>query len=170
MRIGIDVGGTHTDAVIVSDKGVVAAAKVVTDHDHLLISVLSALTEVLKESDSSGVSGVTLSTTLTTNAILEGKSDRVGVIVSSGPGIDPANYSIGDSYSVIEGSIDHRGVERKKLDRPQLGAAVKRCKSLGINAYAAVTKFSTRNPDHELSIEEGIGGKSGIIKIGRAHV
>jgi N-methylhydantoinase A/oxoprolinase/acetone carboxylase beta subunit len=166
MRIGIDVGGTHTDAVIVGENGIVSAAKVVTDHDHLLTSVLSALTEVIKESDSSMVSGVTLSTTLTTNAILEGKIDKVGVIVSSGPGIDPANYSIGDSYFVIEGSIDHRGEERKKLERSQIEAAVKSCKSRGMHAYAVVTKFSTRNPDHELAIEEGIGEKSGFITAG----
>jgi N-methylhydantoinase A/oxoprolinase/acetone carboxylase beta subunit len=166
MRIGIDVGGTHTDAVIVSDRGIVAAAKVVTDHDHLLTSVLSAVTGVLKEADSSSVTGVTLSTTLTTNAILEGKADEVGVMVSSGPGIDPANHKIGDSYFVIEGSIDHRGAERKKLDSVQLEAAVESCKARGINAYAAVTKFSTRNPDHELAIEECIGNERGIITAG----
>ncbi len=156
MRIGVDVGGTHTDAVLVGKEGIASSTKVVTDHEDLLNSVLSALRGVLGNVDSKRIKAITLSTTLTTNALLEGKTDRVGVIVSSGPGVDPAHHRIGDAYFVIDGSIDHRGEERKALNRLQLEEAVASCRDQGIRAYAVATKFSTRTPEHELIMESSI--------------
>jgi len=166
MRIGLDVGGTHTDAVLIGDKGIIATAKVVTDHELLLNSVLSALKEVIRGADQKSIEAVTLSTTLTTNALLEGKADRVGVIVSSGPGIDPHHFRIGDAYFVIDGSIDHRGIEKKALDNKQLDHAVRACREKSIRAYAVATKFSTRNSTHELLMEAGIGGEADVITAG----
>ena len=166
MRIGLDVGGTHTDAVLMGSNGIIATAKVVTDHEHLLNSVLSALEKVMRDADHLGIEAVTLSTTLTTNALLEGKADRVGVLVSAGPGIDPKHFCIGDAYFVIDGSIDHRGLEQEPLDNDQLDHAVKSCKKAGIRAYAVATKFSTRNPAQELLMEASIGGDADVITAG----
>ncbi len=166
MRIGLDVGGTHTDAVLVGNKGIATTAKVLTDHDDLLKSVLAALREVLKGTDPQGIKGITLSTTLTTNALLEGKADRVGVLVSSGPGIAPDNYRIGDAYFIVDGVIDHRGQERKALDKRQLEDAVATCRNQGIRAFAVASKFSTRNPDHELIMESAIGRDADFITAG----
>ncbi len=166
MRIGLDVGGTHTDAVLVGKKGIIATAKVKTDHEQLLNSVLPALKEVLGEADRKNIENITLSTTLTTNALLENKTDQVGVIVSSGPGIDPQHYRIGDAYFIIDGSIDHRGLEKRSLDKKQLEQAVNDCRDRGIKAYAVATKFSTRNPDHELLMESAIGRDASVITAG----
>ena len=166
MRIGLDVGGTHTDAVLVGKEGIVSSTKVVTDHDDLLTSVLSAFREVLGSVDPKRIEAITLSTTLTTNALLEEKANRVGVIVSSGPGIDPAHFSIGDAYFVVDGSIDHRGEERKALDRRQLEEAVENCRNQGIMAFAVATKFSTRNPIHELRMESSIDRDADVITAG----
>jgi N-methylhydantoinase A/oxoprolinase/acetone carboxylase beta subunit len=166
MRIGLDVGGTHTDAVLIGKEGIVSSSKVVTEHDDLLKSVLSALREILGNVDPKRIEAITLSTTLTTNALLEEKADRVGVIVSSGPGIEPAYHRIGDAYFVVDGSIDHRGEERKPLDRQQLEEAVASCREQGIRAYAVATKFSTRNPSHELRMESIIDRDADVITAG----
>ena len=166
MRIGLDVGGTHTDAVLVGKEGIVSSAKVITDHDDLLKSVLSAFREILHNIDPKRIEAITLSTTLSTNALLEEKADRVGVIVSSGPGVDPAHHRIGDAYFVVDGSIDHRGEERKILDRRQLEESVASCRNQGIRAFAVATKFSTRNPMHELLMESSIDRDADVITAG----
>ena len=166
MRIGLDIGGTHTDAVLVGKEGIVSSAKVVTNHDDLLNSVLSAFREILVNIDPKRIEAITLSTTLSTNALLEEKADRVGVIVSSGPGVDPEYHRIGDAYFVVDGSIDHRGEERKTLDRRQLEDAVASCRNQGIRAFAVATKFSTRNPGHELLMESSIDRDADVITAG----
>lgn len=156
MILGLDVGGTHTDAVIVGDDGIVASYKTVTDHDNLLASTSLAIREVMNLASVKTVDKINLSTTLSTNAIVQNKTERTGVIVSSGPGIKAENFSpCGDFYE-ISGSIDHRGVEQKRLNKYELKAAFEDLKQKGIKVFSAVTKFSTRNPDHENIIKEEI--------------
>ncbi|SOB59339.1 Acetophenone carboxylase alpha subunit [Pseudodesulfovibrio profundus] len=155
MLLGIDVGGTHTDAVAVTMKngGEVAAwCKVPTRHDDLLWSVTEALKNILGQVDKEGITQLNLSTTLSTNAIVQGKTEDVGVIVSSGPGIDPHNFMPCKDYHVIDGSIDHRGNEVRAMPTRQLEKAIDSCKQNGIRVYACVGKFSTRNPRHENAI------------------
>lgn len=168
MIMGIDVGGTHTDAVVLDDGTVRAHAKVPTDHDNLLKSIRAALESVLAQVDRAQVRQLNLSTTLSTNSIVQGKTEDVGVIVSSGPGIDPENYRIGRHYYVVDGSIDHRGTKVKDLDHEQLDLALDKCRKSGIRVFAAVTKFSTRNPEHELRIESAIGPDHDYITLGHA--
>jgi len=155
MLLGIDVGGTHTDAVAIdieSGVTVVASCKVLTRHDDLLASVTEALEIILSEVDKGAVTQLNLSTTLSTNAIVQGKTEEVGVIVSSGPGIDPHNYMPCRDFHVIDGSIDHRGNEVKALSNRQLTRAIESCRENGVRVFAAVGKFSTRNPRHENTI------------------
>ncbi|MDY7002042.1 MAG: hydantoinase/oxoprolinase family protein, partial [Thermodesulfobacteriota bacterium] len=127
-----------------------------TDHDNLLHSIRTALGIVLSGMEPKRVRRLNLSTTLSTNSIVEGKTEDVGVIVSAGPGVDPENHRVGGHFYVIDGSIDHRGTEIKPLDQAQLEEALKACGTAGVRVYAAVGKFSTRNPGHEDKIEEGI--------------
>jgi len=159
MLLGIDVGGTHTDGVAVDTRGgvrVVASCKVPTRHEDLLSSVTGALTALLAEVDRSQVRQLNLSTTLSTNAIVQGKTEDVGVIVSAGPGIDPHNAMPCRDFHVIDGSIDHRGNEVRALSSRQLAEAVDKCREAGIRVFAAVSKFSTRNPRHENMIKRTI--------------
>lgn len=152
MLLGIDVGGTHTDAVAVdltSGVEVVASCKVPTRHDDLLSSLAEALEKILTEVDKSAVSQLNLSTTLSTNAIVQGKTEDVGVIVTSGPGIDPHNFMPCKDFHVIDGSVDHRGNEVRALSTRQLTQAIDSCRENGVRVFAAVGKFSTRNPRHE---------------------
>jgi N-methylhydantoinase A/oxoprolinase/acetone carboxylase beta subunit len=159
MLLGIDVGGTHTDAVAIGMEGgarILASCKVKTRHDDLLASVTEALGTILEQVDPAGVTLLNLSTTLSTNAIVQGKTEDVGVIVSAGPGIDPHNFMPCRDFHVIEGSIDHRGNEVRALSPGRLSDAVDACRANGVRVYAAVSKFSTRNPRHENAIRRAV--------------
>lgn len=152
MLLGIDVGGTHTDAVAIdtADRAQVAAScKVPTRHEDLLSSVTEALETIMEHVDKKAVTQLNLSTTLSTNAIVQGKTEDVGVIVTAGPGIDPHNFMPCKDFHVIDGSIDHRGNEIRALAPQQLSDAIDACRKSDIRVYAAVGKFSTRNPRHE---------------------
>ncbi len=184
MLLGIDVGGTHTDGVAIdleADAKVVTSCKVITRHDDLLSSVTEALEIILAEVDKSSVTQLNLSTTLSTNAIVQGKTEDVGVIVSAGPGVDPHNFMPCRDFHVIDGSIDHRGNEVRALSTRQLTRAIDSCRDNGVRVFAAVGKFSTRNPRHENfirrsvcqcrddeSCELPISSRSGISSAGRS--
>ena len=167
MYCGLDVGGTHTDAVLVDEGGaVVAAGKVLTDHNDLIDTVHRSLDGVLDGRQSAGIRWINLSTTLSTNAIVEGKNEEVGVMVSAGPGINPFSYSIGENYHFIRGAIDHRGFEIQMLDEREAGVIAKKYAKKGLRVYATVSKFSTRNPAHELRIGEMLNGQADFVSLG----
>ena len=156
MLLGIDVGGTHTDAVIVDETGIKASAKVRTDHYNLLRPIRTALEKVLSQVNPQFIKRLNISTTLSTNSIIEGKTEEVGLFVVSGPGIDPEYHRIGRHYFVLPGSIDHRGSNVQKIDQAALKAAAETCRDEGVTVYAAVSKFSTRNPDLENIMAEAL--------------
>jgi N-methylhydantoinase A/oxoprolinase/acetone carboxylase beta subunit len=166
MYLGLDVGGTHTDAVLVDNKKIIASAKVVTDHTNLLSSVRGALALVTKNIDVKKIRRINLSTTLSTKAIVENKTENVGLLISGGPGIDPHNYRLGAAFHVIAGSIDHRGTLIKALDHNQVTASIDDCLGRGIKVFALVTKFSTRNPGEEEYLAEKIGDRADFISLG----
>ncbi|TVM18288.1 hydantoinase/oxoprolinase family protein [Oceanidesulfovibrio indonesiensis] len=166
MYLGIDVGGTHTDAVVVDRRKVRAFSKVVTDHDNLLVSVRAAMEDVLSQVKKDRVERIALSTTLSTNAIVEHKTEEAGVLVSAGPGIDPENYHIGRGYAVIDGSLDHRGFEVKELNRKELQNAAQMFRELGMRVHAAVGKFSVRNPAHEIAMKSAVEADSDHVTMG----
>jgi N-methylhydantoinase A/oxoprolinase/acetone carboxylase beta subunit len=166
MRLGIDVGGTHTDAVLIREKEIVSKAKVATDHGRLISSIRCALREILKDADPGQVRSLNLSTTLCTNAIVENRLEPVGMIVSGGPGISPEMHRIGSSFAVLSGSIDHRGSEINPLDTREIDQAVETFSRDGIRVFGAVTKFSPRNPAQELLIRDRTAWTSDFMTMG----
>jgi N-methylhydantoinase A/oxoprolinase/acetone carboxylase beta subunit len=166
MLCGIDVGGTHTDAVLIGPEGVVACAKLPTNHDDLLASIREALSSIVAVAGPAAIDRLTLSTTLTTNAIIEGTADAVGILVSGGPGIDPEAYRQGGHYHVLAGAIDHRGRETAAIDLDAAKAVVDAWLAEGLRAFAAVTKFSTRCPDQELALRDVLAGRADCVSLG----
>ncbi len=156
MLLGIDVGGTHTDAVLIDDTGIAATFKVVTDHEDLLVSIDAVLDKVCADVDPFDIERVNLSTTLTTNAIVEGRTAPVAVLVAGGPGVDPSHFMICPDFHVLSGSTDHRGNVVAPLDKAELGKAVAMCAEKGIRSFAVVGKFSPRNPALEQSMVAAI--------------
>ncbi len=153
MIIGLDVGGTHTDAVILSKRGLERKVKVPTDSSNLFHTVLSGLTALLADIDPKQIQRIVISTTLTTNAIIENKLDSIGMIVSAGPGIDPESFRTGRHYYPVAGSINHRGREKEPVNERQIEAIVGELKKAGIECVGVVSKFSVRNPAHEILIK-----------------
>jgi N-methylhydantoinase A len=153
MLIGIDVGGTTTDAVIVDGSKVVKTAYVPTDHDNLLTCLLGAIDELVQGIDTSKIERVVLSTTLITNMIAEGKTDPVALVLIPGPGTNPKDYALGESI-ILDGAIDFRGKEIEKLREPQIKEAATRVKAQGLSRVAVVGKFCQRNHAHELKVGE----------------
>ncbi len=166
MYLGIDVGGTHTDAVALAESGIVAQAKVRTDHKDLLASVNQALGLILASVDPAQVGQLNLSTTLSTNAIVEGTTEDVGMLVVPGPGISLDDAVLCRDFHLLDGSIDHRGSEVRRLDPGQAQAAIDACRAKGVRVFGAVGKFSTRNPLHENTLRQMIGQNADYVTMG----
>ncbi len=152
MIIGLDVGGTHTDAVLLSKTGIEKKIKVTTDSSDLFSSVLKGFTKLLDGIEPDVIERVVISTTLTTNAIVQKEMNPVGMIVSAGPGIDPEAFRTGEHYYCVSGSINHRGREKAPVNEMQIEDIAKKLKKAGIEYVGVVSKFCVRNPSHEILI------------------
>lgn len=166
MIIGLDVGGTHTDVVLLAKDCILRQIKVPTDPANLFECVWRGLEEVTREIPPEEITRAVLSTTLTTNAIAEGKLAPAATIVSSGPGIDPECFRTGEQYYCVSGSIDHRGREIQPIDTMEIEAIGSRLRSEGIRNVAVVGKFSVRNPKHEIQIRDILGEDFDFIVMG----
>lgn len=153
MLIGVDVGGTFTDAVLVENGTIRATAKVSTGGD-ILNSVLGALDVVMKGVPAGEVKRLVFSTTIITNLIAEKKYDRVGLLLIPGPGLNHDMYRYETDTRIINGAIDYRGREFIPLDREAVEMAVEDFTRLGYTKIAVVGKFSNRNSKHEDESQE----------------
>lgn len=151
MLLGIDVGGTYTDAVLVEGNQVIGSAKSPTTHGKLLAGMLGALDGVLHKAGSRRIERIALSTTLVTNAIVENKMYPVGVLVIPGPGMNITSLLPPHAY-ILAGSIDHRGREIAGVERAQVVDAMLHFRKEGIRFFAVIGKFSVRNPAQELQV------------------
>lgn len=153
MLIGIDVGGTTTDAVLVKGNHVVKTAYLPTDHDNLLNCLLGALDQLIEGTVTQEIERVVLSTTLITNMIAEGKTDSVALVLIPGPGTNPKDYRLGDTI-ILDGAIDFRGREIAKLKEAQIKDAAMKISEHGQSRVAVVGKFGQRNHAHEQKVGE----------------
>ncbi len=166
MLLGIDVGGTHTDAVLIGTDGLQAWAKAKTNHADLLVSIREVLERIVPQAGADRISRLNLSTTLSTNAIVEGLTEPVGVFVAAGPGINPQSYAVGEHFRVIGGSTDHRGRPTESLDLDAAREHAAACKAAGISVYACVGKFSPRNPEFEESLKALVHPQADFVSMG----
>ena len=156
MLLGLDVGGTFTDAVIIEGHRVVSSAKRRTTKDNLMQGIGEALDAVLASCDTPNIEQVTLSTTVVTNTIVEEKEQVVDLYVVTGPG-----RNVDDIFPVspiyLQGYTDHRGivVERTSTDGVRDIARMVQERS-GTDLAAVSAKFGVRNPQEELSITEAL--------------
>lgn len=166
MLLGLDVGGTFTDAVIIDGHRVVASAKRRTTKDNLMQGIGEALDAVLAGCNTSNIEQVTLSTTVVTNTIVEEKEQVVDLYVVTGPG-----RNVDDIFPVnpiyLQGYTDHRGivVERTPTNVVRDVAEMVQSRS-GTDLAAVSAKFGVRNPQEELSITEELKGKYNTISNG----
>lgn len=148
MLIGIDVGGTFTDAVLL-DNGLVRATSIVPSSDDIITSLLEALDQIMKGIPAELIERVVVSTTLITNLIAEKKYDPVGLILIPGPGLSHVHYQYNTDTFIISGAIDYRGREIMPLKHKEIENAVKELSLKDYKKVAVVGKFSVRNKKHE---------------------
>ncbi len=158
--LGIDTGGTYTDAVLLREgEGVVAKAKSLTTRHDLAVGIAGAVDAVLdKASLPPGQIGlVSLSTTLATNALVEGQGARAGLVMI-GFGPDDLNRgglseALGqDPVVFLAGGHDVHGNETT-LDTRAL-EEVLRAGGLSVSSWAVAGYFATRNPQHEIRVRD----------------
>ena len=166
MLLGLDVGGTFTDAVIIDDHRLVASAKRRTTKDNLMQGIGEALDAVLAGCNTSNIEQVTLSTTVVTNTIVEEKEQVVDLYVVTGPG-----RNVDDIFPVnpiyLQGYTDHRGIVVERTPTNVVRDIAEMVQSHSGTDLAAVSaKFGVRNPQEELSITEELKGKYNTISNG----
>jgi N-methylhydantoinase A len=166
MILGIDVGGTHTDAVLIEDLKVKKKTKTLTNEKNLIDSLLCVTSELLRGENLSKLKRVVLSTTISTNAIVQNKTDRVSLILASGPGLSPSFFKINEDVHFVSGYVNHRGIEISGIDRNEVSKIDMLFKEKGIQHVGIVGKFSTRNPRQELKIQEIIRDQLKHVSLG----
>jgi len=158
LRLGIDTGGTYTDAVLVDEANrVVAAAKRLTTH-HELTSGIGAALDALPPERLPDISLVALSTTLSTNAVVEGRGAPVAVLL---PGYGEQQVAksglLGlfehDLVATLPGGHDAAGREREPLDEDLARRLIVE-RMARVSAFAVSSLFGVRNPAHELRLRD----------------
>ncbi len=153
MIIGIDVGGTHADGVLLNGKKLIDKKKVNVDHSRLGDSVISLLESLVPENRDE-VERIHLSSTICTNAIITDSLDEVGMFIQAGPGMNPGFLNCGDHMFFLNGAIDHRGIVLQNPDMADVEKGVAELKKKGIESVGIVTKFSHRNKEHEQAVHD----------------
>jgi len=170
-RIGVDVGGTHTD-LVASDaaSGALRIEKLPSSPDNPARAVLQGLERLITDGiDPGDIEFFAHGTTVTTNALLEGKGARVGLLINDGyraicevqtqardegnpfdhlftrpPPITPPSLT-----REIGGRIDYAGAELAPLDRDAVARAAGELAAKGVRSFAVCYLFSFMNDAHE---------------------
>lgn len=165
--LGIDTGGTYTDAVLFREPdGVIAKAKSLTTREDLARGIAGAVDAVI---GSSGIAArdiglVSLSTTLATNALVEGQGGSTALVMIGFGEEDLARSGLRealgrDPVMFVAGGHDVHGNETT-LDMGALDAAIALAPT--VSAFAVAGYFATRNPAHELRVGERLRQASGL--------
>lgn len=153
-RLGIDAGGTYTDAAILDNlsKDVITSNKVLTTYPDILQGIKAVIdgidNDILKN-----VKFVSVSTTLATNTILENTGYPVALVLV-GDYLIPQETPI-ERYIMVKGGHDTIGAEIEPLDMDSVKNFVQKVKN-EVSAFAISSYFSMRNPEHELEIKKYI--------------
>ena len=168
--LGVDTGGTYTDAVIYDEgsNSLLAKAKAPTTHDDLAVGIGQAIERVLAAGsvDPSALGFVSLSTTLATNALVEGRGRPAALVMI---GFEEAVLDRGglreaigrDSVVMVAGGHTPHGAEAEPLDLESLAAAVTEI-APSVDGFAVTSQFSVRNADHEIAARDLIRERTGL--------
>ena len=167
--LGVDTGGTYTDAVILDEAAdaVIGSAKALTSRPDLAIGVGAAIDAAISDAgvDPGQVAMVSLSTTLATNALVEGQGGRIAFIAIGFDDGDLKRAGLtealrGDPVIRLAGGHNHAGAEATPLDLAGLRAALDQLDD-GITGFAVAASFATRNPAHEIAARDMIRDLTG---------
>lgn len=172
--LGIDTGGTYTDAALVDldhvdpQRAVVAKAKALTTRHDLAIGIGEAARNAVEQAsvDAAEIALVSLSTTLATNALVEGQGGRIALIAI---GFAPRDLekagladALGDDPVIhLPGGHTTHGAEAAPLDLATLEAALPELTGR-VTGFAVAGYFAVRNPDHEQRVADFLRERTGL--------
>jgi len=179
-RVGVDVGGTFTDIVLLGSDGTLHTKKVSSSAENYAQAIVDGLTEVFRETGLAGeaIEEIRHGTTVASNAILEHKGARTGLITTKGfrDVLEirtlrmPRMYDIGwtkpaplvERYlrQVVDERIDAAGAVQRALDPRDAERAVDALLAEKVEAIAVCLLHSFTNPAHELLIRDLIRKKA----------
>jgi N-methylhydantoinase A/oxoprolinase/acetone carboxylase beta subunit len=175
LNLGIDTGGTFTDGVLLEPgtRKVIRTAKVLTTHQDIRLCVAEVLDRLITGSPVE-ISLVSLSTTLATNAIAEGKRRPVALLLL---GYDPElvhrfnfHRQFGTPhYLFIKGRHDLTGVELAPLDEAEVARTVEAVRDR-VDAFAVASYAGPVNAGHEQRAAEIISGICGLPVVQAHHL
>ncbi len=172
LLLGIDTGGTYTDAVLFEDSGpkpgVVAKAKALTTREDLANGIGAAVDQVLSghAARAGEIALVSLSTTLATNTLVEGQGGRVALVFIGFGKEDVERAGLrealaGDPVIQLTGGHTPMGEVQAPLDGDGLRAALEGI-GTAIEGVAVVAHFGVRNPSHEIEARRIIREATGL--------
>ena len=175
LRIGIDIGGTFTDAALVDgETGAMRVVKVLTTPEDPAHGFMAALERGLAEGEASGadVAAVVHATTVATNAIIEGRTARVGMLVTRGfrDILEIGRQIRSRLYDVrlqkpaplvprrlsleVTERLDHEGHVLQPLDVEEARRAARRLRDERVDAVVICLLHSYLNPVHERALAD----------------
>ena len=166
MILGIDVGGTHTDAVLVQNFKLIKKAKVLTNQANIMSSLMEAANRLIPKDNINNIERIVLSTTISTNAIVQHKTNLVAMVLLSGPGLSPATLNLGKDVYFAQGYVNHRGIPIKSVNCREIDEISTAILESQIGHIGIVGKFSSRNPQQELDTAELLQNSSRHISLG----
>jgi N-methylhydantoinase A len=179
-RVGVDIGGTFTDIVVLGSDGSIHTKKVSSSVENYASALVDGLSQTLREAGlaGSGIEEIRHGTTVASNAILEHKGAKVGLITTRGfrdvleirTLRAPRLYDLAwekpppliERYlrKVVDERIDQAGAVERPLDPADAERAVDALLAEGVEAIAVCLINSFANPAHELVIEQIIRRKA----------
>ena len=173
-RIGVDIGGTFTDIVLLGADGKVHTKKISSSVDNYARAIVEGLTELFAETGLAGDSmeEIRHGTTVASNAILEHKGARTGLITTAGfrdvleirtlrmPRLYDLTWTkpaaLVDRYlrRVVDERIDAQGNVQRALDLKDAGRAVQALLDERVDTIAVCLLHSYANPAHEIAIRD----------------
>lgn len=155
MYLGLDLGGTHIDGALLDGAfKVKRTVKLPTVAEDLGSSLRAVLAELLRSEEPAAVERLVISSTLGLNALITGQGDRVGVLLTGGPGLPPPPLPPGALGRVLAAGLDHCGEPVTSLDEAQARAAVASLAAEGSSAWVAASKFGPKNTVFEERLAE----------------
>ncbi len=158
ILLGIDTGGTYTDAVLFDDEaGVIGSAKALTTKHDLAVGIRKALEAVLPQPPPE-IGLVSLSTTLATNAIVEGHGSPICLLLLGYPADALGRARLGEALGndpvvFINGGHTVSGEEQMPLDLETARQAIL-AHAPRVAAFAVSGYFAVLNPAHELAVRD----------------
>lgn len=167
LSLGIDTGGTYTDAVVYSSatETVLSKAKALTTRHDLSIGIAEAAGMALDDADvdPSEIGLVSISTTLATNALVEGQGGRIALVMIGfeEPDLEKAGLrsALGDDPVVfVRGGHTVHG-RASELDLAPLDQCLQSL-AVDVSAFAVAGYFAVRNPEHEIAARDLISARA----------